>query len=118
MSVDVQNKQVQYSSTRTHRNAPPAKLRMHYHPTGSPYSTREGNLDHFLTNRLCLFSTDRKGRLHRGDITHEPWPLQSAEAEIQLNEMTRQIGVDLPPIPPLLHYAERLDVVARRIERV
>ena len=32
--------------------------------------------------------------------------------------MTEQIGVVLPDVPPLLHYAERLDVVAWMIRSV
>lgn len=58
------------------------------------------------------------GRLFRGDIDHAPWPLQPAEAEIEQNTMADAAGFRLPEAKPILHYAERLDVVAWRIERV
>ena len=46
----------------------------------------------------------------RADIEHQPWPLQPAAAEIAENTMTRPLGIELPARPPLLHWAERLDV--------
>ena len=115
MAVDINGHDVSYDSVRTHRDASPASLRMRYRPIGPAYTARAGELDDFLTDRLYLFSANRKGRLCRGDIQHIPWPLQPAEAEIETNHMTEQIGVALPDIPPLLHYVERLDVVAWRI---
>ena len=41
------------------------------------------------------------------------WPLQEAEAELEELKMTAQIGVTLPDVEPLLHYARRLDVAWR-----
>jgi hypothetical protein len=69
-----------------------------------------GTLAHWLTERYCLYAVTRRGRLRRAEIHHPPWPLQPAEAEIRMNTMTRGLGFDLPSSPPLLHFAERLDV--------
>jgi uncharacterized protein YqjF (DUF2071 family) len=118
MSVTFHDGQVQYDSLRTHKRAAPAHLRMRYRPTGPATVTRPGTLDDFLTNRLCLFAANRRGQIYCGDIDHAPWPLQPAEAEIETNTMTGQIGVKLPDVPPLLHYARRLDVVAWRLRGV
>jgi hypothetical protein len=118
MAVDLSKPQIGYESVRTHRNAPGATLRMRYRPAGPAYAAQVGTLDDFLTNRLCLFSADRRGGLCRGDIHHAPWPLQPAEREIETNQMTEQVGVKLPEVRPILHYAERLDVVAWAIRRV
>jgi uncharacterized protein YqjF (DUF2071 family) len=85
---------------------------MRYKPVGAPYVAKPGNLDDFLTNRLCLYSANERGRVYRADIVHVPWPLQSAEAEIESIAMTEQIGVKLPQAPPLLHFARFLDVVS------
>jgi hypothetical protein len=112
MSVEARDDSIHYASTRTHRNAPPASLRMRYKPTGNPYASTPGRLDDFLTNRLCLYAADAKGRISRGDIAHAPWPLQAAEAEIEAIAMTGQIGVKLPQNPPILHFAKCLDVLA------
>ncbi|MDB5329233.1 MAG: hypothetical protein JWP03_384 [Phycisphaerales bacterium] len=112
MSADARGGSIHYSSTRTHRNAPPASLRVRYQPTGDPYGSTPGHLDDFLTNRLCLYAADARGRVSRGDIAHAPWPLQPAEAEIEAIAMTEQIGIKLPQIPPVLHFAKYLDVLA------
>jgi hypothetical protein len=47
--------------------------------------------------------------VQRADIHHPPWPLQRAEADIDVNTMTAQIAVELRD-GPLLHYAQRQDV--------
>jgi uncharacterized protein YqjF (DUF2071 family) len=101
-----------YASARTHRGAPAATFTAHYRPTGDVYRSRPGDLDHWLTERYCLYSADARGQIHRGDIHHAPWPLQHAEAEIETNTMTDWLGIDLPDTAPLLHFARRLEVVA------
>jgi uncharacterized protein YqjF (DUF2071 family) len=103
---------VRYRSIRRHRGAAPAALAARYRPTGPVYRAQPGSLEAFLTERYCLYAANRRGRVGRGDIHHAPWPLQPAEAEIEQNTMTQQIGLALPNIKPLLHYAHRLDVVA------
>jgi uncharacterized protein YqjF (DUF2071 family) len=77
---------------------------------GEAVNPRPGTLEHFLTERYCLYSA--RGSVYRGDIHHHPWPLQRAEAEVESLTMTAQIGVALPEIKPLLHFAGRLDTLA------
>jgi uncharacterized protein YqjF (DUF2071 family) len=103
---------IRYASLRTHRGAPPAEFRARYRPVGPAYHSTPGTLDHWLTERYCLYAADRRGQVRRGDIHHARWPLQPAEAEAEINTMTAQIGLRLPDLPPLLHFARRLDVVA------
>jgi uncharacterized protein YqjF (DUF2071 family) len=118
MVVGRRGDQIDYRSGRTHRRAPPAQFAARYRPTGPTKPAAPGTLEYFLTERYCLYAADRQQRVYRGDIAHAPWPLQSAEIDLSLNRMTGQIGVTLPDVPPLLHYAERLDVVAWMIESV
>jgi uncharacterized protein len=82
-----------------------------YRPTGSPSPAEEGTLEHFLTERYCLYTTDEAGVLHSADIHHPPWPLQPARAELAENTMTAPLGIRLPEEQPLLHYAARQDVL-------
>jgi uncharacterized protein len=103
---------IEYSSIRTHRNAPPAVFQGWYQPTGPAYESTPGTLESWLTDRYCLYSANRKGATWRGDIHHAPWPLQPAEAEIRQNTMTHQISLTLPDTKPLLHFARYLEVVA------
>lgn len=68
-----------------------------------------GSLEHFLTERYCLFTTHR-GHVLVGDIHHLPWPLERAEAEIELNELPAAHGITLPDRAPVLHFARELHV--------
>lgn len=100
-----------YESERTHRGAPPAHFAGRYRPAGSPSPARAGTLEHFLTERYCLYASGRRG-LVRGEIHHAPWPLRPGEAELEACDMTRLVGVELAGPPPLVHYAASLDVAA------
>ncbi len=113
MRCDVaSNGSVTYASRRTHRHVVPAELRVRYRPVGPVFSSRPGTLDHWLTERYCLYSADAKGRLYRGDIAHAPWPLQSAQVDLDECRMTGLLGIDLPPVPEHVLYARTLDVRA------
>ncbi len=118
MRVNYAGEDIAYSSVRTHRDSASAQLECRYRPLGPVFTTRPGTLEYFLTNRFALYAADRSGRIYRGEVDHVPWPLQQAEALVQINEMTDQIGLKLPDVRPLLHYANRLDVVAGMIRRV
>jgi len=100
-----------YESRRTHRGAPLADFRARYRPAGEVYPSLRGALDHWLTERYCLY-TVAEGVVYRGDIHHAPWPLQLADAEIELNTMAAPTGLELPRLPPLLHFARSIEMVA------
>ena len=93
-----------------------AELRVAYRPLGEPEPSQPGALEHFLAERYCLYTLDERGNVLRGDIHHPKWRLQAAEAEIELNTMGEQIGIELAGTP-LLHYSHRQDVVFWRITR-
>ena len=81
-----------------------------YRPTGPASPPEPGTLEHFLTERYCLYTLDERQDVQRADIHHPPWPLRPAEAEVRKNTMPPP-GIELPDDEPLLHYAERQDVV-------
>lgn len=108
--------EMSYSSIR--RIGPPAAFTATYRPTGPVFEARPGTLEHWLTARYCLYTTNRRGQLLRGDIHHLPWPLQPAEAAIARDTMARATGIGLPDTAPLLHYSERLRVLVWRTEQV
>jgi uncharacterized protein len=118
MACEPQGEAVRYHSTRAHGGAAPAAFTGRYRPTGPAYRATPGTLEHWLTERYCLYAANRAGQIWRGDVHHAPWPLQPAEAEFERNTMTAQIGLSLPETPPLLHFVRRLDVVAWLPERV
>ena len=103
---------------RSEAHGAPAVLRASYAPTGPVTYPQAGTLEHFLTERYCLYTLDPSGRLRRADIHHPPWPLQAARAELVENTMTEPLGIRLPREQPLLHYAARQDVLVWPLVRV
>ncbi|MFC5448441.1 YqjF family protein [Paenibacillus aestuarii] len=99
-----------YTCIRDDRRARPAGFAGSYRPTSDVQFAVPGSLDYWLTERYCLYSTDQKGSLYRGEIDHDPWPLQKAEADILSNTLTESMGITLPDTDPILHFAKTLDV--------
>jgi uncharacterized protein YqjF (DUF2071 family) len=116
MTIEREHREVGFRSERSgpERSAPPACFRGSYRRLGSARAS--GALEHWLTERYCLYTLDDRQQVLRGEIHHPPWPLYAAEAEVEENTMARQIGVDLAE-RPILHYAPRQDVVFWRVER-
>ena len=84
----------------------------------SPIEFRQpGTLEHWLTERYCLY-TVHKTIVYRGEVHHARWPLQDASAHIEVNTMANAAGIILPETPPLLHFAQRLDVLIWPLQRV
>jgi uncharacterized protein YqjF (DUF2071 family) len=90
-----------------------ASLDVSYRPAGPVAAANSGTLEHFLTERYCLY-TEHRGRLHRADIHHLPWPLQTAEAEVRENTMS-PVALEGEP---LFHFSDRQDVVIWQLEPV
>jgi uncharacterized protein YqjF (DUF2071 family) len=109
---------VAYDSRRLDRRAPAADFSARYAPAGPVSPAVSDTLADWLTARYCLFAADHSGRLYRGDIHHAPWPLQPAEAEIEVNTMAAAAGIRLPDAPPLLHFARSLEVLVWPLVRL
>jgi len=87
-----------------------------YRAEGPVQPARPGTLEHFLTERYCLYATDDVGTLHRAEIHHPPWPLQEAAAEIDTNTMPPD-GLEVSG-EPLVHFSRRQDVLIWPLEPV
>ena len=92
------------------RNRGDAEFRASYRPTGAVEPRPRGSLAHWLTERYCLY-TVHDGRVFRGDIHHQPWPLQDAEAAIETNTVASAAGIALPPAASQVHFARRISVL-------
>ena len=97
MAVASDGRRVHYVSTRDG-----AAFSATYAPHGVPAAAVPGSLEHFLCERYRLFA-ERSGRLVTAVVTHEPWPLQRAEARIELNRMAPP-GLSFGD-RPLLHFS-------------
>ena len=116
-SIDTGN-EIQYASTRTHKNTAAAKYVANYRPVSEAYKTLDGTIDHWLTELYCFFAADTDGNIYRGDVEHQPWPLQIAEAEVKQNSMTDALGIALPDRKPLLHFSRGVEVVGWLLRQV
>jgi uncharacterized protein len=117
MKVEMVGEEVKYRSARAPSQGA-AEFQANYRPKGPIYHAAPGTLDHWLTERYRLYAAFKPEFVVYGDIHHPQWPLQSAEAEIQLNTMTSPIGLKLPDISPLCHFARYQEVVAWPITKL
>lgn len=115
MEVERIGDEVKYSSVRTRDGA---AFEGSYEPAGPIYRSKPGTLESWLTERYCLYAADKAGRVYRGDIQHEPWPLQRAEAEIRINTLGLQWEIAMEGQPETLHYVKNLEVRAWLLERI
>ena len=118
MSCGVHDGWIEYSSERKHVAEESGVLQGCYRSVGPVFLAQTGTLEHFLTERYCLYAATGEGRLTRGEIHHAPWALQNAEAELTKNSMTEAAGISLPAMSPLLHFAKRQDVVVWQPQRL
>jgi len=111
MRVEGQSSHIHYQSARRGTKGVSLEFIGNYRPTSEPYFAKAGTLEHWLTERYCLYTLGADNKILRGDIHHLPWELQTAAAEIEKNTLATNQGLLLPDTPPLLHVAKKLDVL-------
>ncbi|NBC05323.1 MAG: DUF2071 domain-containing protein [Bacteroidetes bacterium] len=109
MNLEKQENSYKYHSTR--KEATDVNFKAVYEPTSKPYQADKNSLEHWLTERYCLYAQNSEGYLYRTEVHHLPWPLQKAELEIMTNNMLSPFAIHLPDTSPLLHFSSRVDVV-------
>jgi uncharacterized protein YqjF (DUF2071 family) len=113
MSCQDRGDTIVYASRRIES---PAELRGTYRPISSVKLRENGSLEHWLTERYCLYTT-HKGEVYRGEIHHQRWPLQDAEAELEINTVGAAAGITLPGSAPSLLFARKLEVLIWPLQR-
>jgi uncharacterized protein YqjF (DUF2071 family) len=114
MKTEAAGEEIVYTSSR---RAEDAEFRGRYCPCAPVRLRESGTIEHWLTERYCLYTVHRDG-VYRGEIHHNPWPLQDATAEITRNSMAAAASITLPHSRPMLHFARRLDVLIWPLRRV
>ena len=120
MKCERQGEEVRYSSERLGKLAKgksSAVFGGRYAPIARVELRKPGSIGHWLTERYCLYTVSGD-QVYAGEIHHEPWPLQNAEATIDVNSMAASAGITLPGTPPLLHFARELRVLIWSLRRV
>jgi uncharacterized protein YqjF (DUF2071 family) len=97
-----------FSSVRVERSGEHA-FEATYHAVGHSWQAAPGTLEHFLTERYCLYAVDEAGKLRRAEIHHPPWPLQDATADVSRNSLPPD-GLEVAGEPHLL-FSARQDVL-------
>ena len=92
MKVGSAGESVDYKSLRDHKKAAAAEFEATYAPTGETYMAQTGTLDHWLTERYCLFSALKPDRIVFGEIHHPQWCLQPARVELRSCTMLPGLG--------------------------
>ena len=108
ISVEHHGDRIRYDAKRD--GAPIVEFRGEYGPDGAVYQARPGSIDHFLTERYCLYAQDHEGRITTVEIHHDPWPLQPATLAIERFTVAPAQGIAVNG-GPVLHFARRLDVL-------
>ncbi len=104
---------IHYSSRRRSGSA---EFQASYSPISPVRARQNGSLEHWLTERYCLYTVHEKA-VYRCDIHHQPWPLQDAQVQIERNTVAQASGIDLPKSEPVLHFARRLEVLIWPLRR-
>jgi uncharacterized protein YqjF (DUF2071 family) len=112
MSTRDDGQRIHYRSHRRSRaKEPPVTFKGTYWATSEPTPAKSGSIEHFLTERYCLYSKAPDGVILRTNVHHRPWPLQAAAADIEENTVGAAQGIDLRGSPALVHFSRCLDVV-------
>lgn len=112
MSIAQTPSGIAYKSRRTDPRGSPAVFRGRYAPIGEALIPQAGTLEHFLVERYCLYSVSGAGSVHRLEIHHRPWLLQTAEADIEAESMLTAAGVTAPRGDALLQFSSIQPMIA------
>lgn len=115
ITLQYEGERITYLSQRADA---PARFHAAYQPTTAVYQAKPGTLEHWLTERYCLYAQSAKGNLFRAEVHHLPWPLQQAQADIWENSLLAAYNHTLSPTPALLHFSRRIDVVVWSPQRL
>jgi uncharacterized protein len=106
MRIERKGELIRYTSRRRHAPRAVSDIEVRIGETiNSP-----SELEVFLTARFRLLA-ERRGRLLKADIVHQPWPLQRAGAGYLRQDLLRAAGLPQSNAAPLAHFASRVDVL-------
>lgn len=87
-----------------------------YRPSSGPLPADPLSFIHWASERYCLFTSDNKNHLFRGDIHHPPWTFYRAEVE-GLNENILQKFGAIGMHPDTV-FCPKLDVVVWPLQKL
>lgn len=85
---------------------------------GAGSTAEPGTLEHFLAERYWLFSTDRSGRLHRGQVHHRAYPLRLAQLIRCQQTLTQANQLEINSLPEHVLFSPGVSVDIFRLRPV
>ena len=113
MAAEPRDGSIFYHSQRVRSSA---EFRARYRSSGMVAFSVKGSIEHWFTERYCLYTIHGED-VYRGEIHHQPWPLQPAEARFEINSMAAAASISLPTTAPSLLFAQRLEVLIWPLRR-
>jgi uncharacterized protein YqjF (DUF2071 family) len=117
MSIQTIGDTFQYKSQRRVFKTVRPELSVEYEPLGQSFLAPKGSIEHWLTERYCLYTVGYKN-IYRSEIHHPPWKLQEARAKILTNTMSQFLSVPLPNTQPLLHFSRFQEVLVWNLQKL
>ena len=109
---------MEFTSARRDRSAPSAALSVRIGPVLGVKTVANEKRTKWLTERYCLYTTDRTTRLYRAEIHHVPWKVRPGHAVIAENSMLTAIGLPPPTSDPIIHLADPIEALVWRPEEL
>jgi uncharacterized protein YqjF (DUF2071 family) len=106
--VKLNGTSINYESKRS--SDEDAKLVCSYRPISETFQATKGSFDEWMSKRYCLYTVNKKGVPLRGDILHQPWLFQHAEAEISQNTMLSKQGIQVESERAICHFSKKMEV--------
>jgi uncharacterized protein len=94
------------------RRQRPARFVARYQPSSDVFQARPGTFEHWATERYCLYSLSKRGRITCVDVHHAPWPLQAATIAIETCEILTAAGIVPDNNEPVVHFSSGVDVIS------
>jgi uncharacterized protein len=110
IEMELDRERITYSSQRFGGRNGKAFYRGTYGAGDELPRSRPGSLEHFLTERYCLYAATPRGTILRSRIWHAPWPLRRAWVSDFDSDLVETAGLPRQSGEPLLHYADYLSV--------
>lgn len=108
---------VAFESRRLHPGERPAHYTARYRPTGEGFAAPDDPLAAFLVERYRFYTQAHDGSLRFTDVSHDPWTLYPATADVETNTLLSAHGFATPDADPVCYYAPGVDVTASRSKR-
>lgn len=122
MSFSRSDDEIEFRCSNSRQNGESTLFKTRYRPNGERFQASPDSIEEFLIERSRYYvPTDRDDSpsnrhtplhdvtIRTGDIVHEPWQLQSAQAAILTNKIFETNGIEAPTTEPIFHYSRRFD---------